>query len=141
MDHITDSLYVGTIDDASTAELLEAAGIETIVSLTHSDLPTGMPDAVAVHNCPMVDGPRNDRTRFETAVTNVTEALTQEETVLVHCSRGVSRSPAVAAVAVALQEEVGIEDAFELVGEQRPACDPHPALVRQSVSVYRACST
>ena len=45
----------------------------------------------------------------------------------------------VAATAVALHTEISIEEAFELIGEQRDEFDAHPALVRQAVSVSRAC--
>ena len=86
----------------------------------------------------MMDGPRNKQETFRTAVEAVLAGLDRGETTLVHCSRGASRSPSVAATAVALHTESSIEEAFELIVELRDEFDAHPALVRQAVSVYRA---
>jgi predicted protein tyrosine phosphatase len=136
MDKVAANLYVGTLADAGDTALLQEHGVDRIVSLTHGDPESGFP--VPVSKCAMMDGPRNDRETFRTAVEEILTRLQQGETILVHCSRGASRSPSVAAAAIALHEEITIEAAFEQVDEQRDEFDAHPALVRQAVSVYRA---
>ena len=137
MDRVTESLFVGTIEDAGTGPLLENHGIETVVSLTHSPPDTGFPGSVSVKQVPLIDGPQNDQAQFETAVDTLVSALESGETVLVHCSRGASRSPSIAATALGITQDIGIKQAFEQIVEHREACDPHEALVRQAVTVYQ----
>lgn len=136
MDKVAPNLYVGTLADAGDAALLQEHGVDSIVSLTHGDPESGFP--VPVSKCPMMDGPQNEKETFRTAVAELLTGLQQGKTMLVHCSRGASRSPSVTAAAIALHEEVTIEAGFEQVDEQRDEFDAHPAVVRQAVSVYRA---
>jgi atypical dual specificity phosphatase len=135
MDEVAPNLFVGTLADAGNRALLQEHGVDSVVSLTYGDPESGFP--VPVSKCAMMDGPRNKQETFRTAVQAVLAGLERGETTLVHCSRGASRSPSVAATAVALHTESSIEEAFELIGEQRDEFDVHPALVRQAVSVYR----
>jgi len=137
MDHVAESLFVGTIEDAGTEPLLKNHGIETVVSLTHSPPNTGFPASVSVKQVPLTDGPQNNQAQFNEAVDVLVSALESGETVLVHCSRGASRSPSVAATALAIVQDIGIKEAFEQVAEHREVCDPHEALVRQAVAVYQ----
>lgn len=136
MDEVGDGLFVGTFTDASDAECLAEHGIELLVSLTHAR-PNG--DSLStVRTHPMTDGPQNERSAFEAAVGSVRAGLDAETTLLVHCQSGASRSPAVAATALALERESDLETAFRRVAERRDAVDPHPALVRQAARVYTA---
>jgi len=137
MDHVAESLFVGTIEDAGTGPLLENHGIELVVSLTHSPPDGGFPESVSVKQVPLTDGPQNDQAQFSEAVDVLVSAVESGEAVLVHCSRGASRSPSVAATALAITQDIGIKQAFEKVAEHREACDPHEALVRQAVAIYQ----
>jgi len=137
MDEVASGLYVGSLADAGDTALLQENSINRIVSVTYGDPETGYPDSATVSQYPMMDGPRNEREVFAKAVEQVLMGLDQNETILVHCSRGASRSPSIAATAVALHKEIGIEEAFEQIGERRNNFDSHPAVVRQAVNVYR----
>lgn len=136
MDEVADGLFVGTVEDAGDNALIREHSIVTIVSLTHRDPDGGFPSDVTVENVPMIDGPRNDQQRFDRAATHVLSCLKTEENLLVHCSAGASRSPAVAATALALYDEIGLEAAFKQVSKRRNAIDPHEAIVRQAACVY-----
>ncbi|AZH27194.1 protein phosphatase [Haloplanus aerogenes] len=135
MDEVASGLFIGTVADAGDGERLRRRGVGVIVSLTYGDPDGGYPDGVTVVDVPMVDGPRNDLAAFGRAVTAVTSRL-DDYGVLVHCSAGASRSPAVAATALALSEGIGLDDAFRRVAAARDAVDPHDALVRRAASVY-----
>ena len=111
MDKVAPNLFVGTLTDAGDTTLLQEHGVDSIVSLTHGDPESGFP--VPVSKCTMMDGPRNEQETFRTAVAEVLAGLKRGETILVHCSRGASRSPSVAAAAIALHEGTKIEDASE----------------------------
>lgn len=136
MDEVADGLFVGTIEDAGNRALLREMGIDRIVSVTHSEPDGGFPATLPVANVPMVDGPRNDQEQFERAVTRVLSCLDTGDDLLVHCSAGASRSPAVAATAIALYDDIRLEVAFEQIWTRREVTDPHEAVVRQAALVY-----
>ena len=133
MDAVADRLFVGTIDDAENTIQLRDRSVDTVVSLTH-DIPC-IPE-VSVTRIPMVDGPQNDTQTFERAVIETLQRVDEGDRVLVHCSAGASRSPAVAATALALHTQIGLEAAFEQVANRRDAVDPHEAVIRQAARVY-----
>jgi protein-tyrosine phosphatase len=135
VDEVASGLFVGTTADAGDGSRLREHGVTVVVSLTHGDPDGGYPDGTTVVEVPMVDGPRNDRAAFDRAVTAV-ESRLGGSGVLVHCSAGASRSPAVAATALALSEGIGLDDAFQRVMARRDAVDPHDALVRRAASVF-----
>jgi predicted protein tyrosine phosphatase len=135
MDEVASGLYVGAIDDAGDQSRLAEHRISVVLSLTHAEPETGFPADVTVVRLPMMDGPRNDHQTFVRAVN---EAVTRWEAgnrVLVHCSAGASRSPAVAATAVSLSTDRTLETAFQQLKERRAAVEPHEALLRQAASV------
>lgn len=136
MDEVAEGLFVGTLADAGDATELRKRDIAEIVSLTHEAPPDGFPAAATVRRVPMTDGPQNEQSAFETAAEAVRSRLDAGVPVLVHCRSGASRSPAVAATALALERRVDLENAFQQVAERRDAVDPHPALVRRAASVY-----
>jgi predicted protein tyrosine phosphatase len=136
VDEVFAGLYVGTLADAEDTTTLRDHGVDRVVSLTRSN--PEVESTVAVSKHALLDGPRSDGEVFRAAVEESVTGLNRGETVLVHCSRGASRSPSVAAAAIALHGGVGVEAAFEHVTERRAEVDPHPALVRQAVAVYRA---
>jgi protein-tyrosine phosphatase len=136
MDRVAEHLFVGSIEDAGDASLLRKHSVDMVVSLTYTGPEAGFPDSVSVAQYAMMDGPRNEKEVFKEAVEAIVRGLESGKTVLVHCSRGASRSPAVAAVAVALHQGIDIEDTFELIRERRDVVDPHDALVEQAVEVY-----
>jgi len=138
MDRVAPGLFVGSAESAADASRQAAAGITTICALTHGPPAGGYPDAASVVDVPMMDGPRNDPDAFRRAVEAVVAALADGETVLVHCSRGSSRSPAVAAAALAIRRDCSVEAAFAEVRASRPDADPHPALVRRAEAAVDA---
>ena len=113
MDEVAEGLFVGTVDDAGATERLHERGITTIVSVIRGAPAGGYPADVTVVTVPMLDGPQNDLERFEQAVSHVLSVLQTDESLLVHCSAGASRSPAVAAAALALADDIGLEAAVD----------------------------
>ena len=135
MDLVGPDLFVGTLDDATDSHRLEKDGITTVVSLTH-ETPDPSAQALDIYSIPLVDGPQNSREQFTKAVEQTVTALTAGERVLVHCAAGASRSPTVAATALALVQEMDLENAIQQVADSRDAVDPHEALLRQAAHVY-----
>jgi len=130
MDEVFNGIYVGTESDAGDESILRKHGVDTVVSLTHSQPDTGDITRVDV---PMVDGPQNSYQAFAEAEETVIEQRENGRRVLVHCSAGSSRSPSVAAAAITRLSDTTLNEAFNQIIEQRPKTDPHDALVRQAV--------
>ncbi|TKX54570.1 MULTISPECIES: protein-tyrosine phosphatase family protein [Halorubrum] len=131
MDEVGAGIFVGTRSDAEDESLLRDRGVDAVVSLTHDDPDTG---SVARVDTPMTDGPQNEYSAFVDAVETVVARREAGQRVLVHCSAGASRSPAVAAAAMTRLTDRGLDEAFEQVLARRPEVDPHDALVRRAVT-------
>lgn len=136
MNEVANGLFLGTLEDAGNSSLLDEQGISAIVSLTYTEPEDGFPEDKTVSRWPMMDGPQNSREQFEQAVAVVEAHLDQETGVLVHCSAGASRSPAVAATALALYSRLELEEAFKQISDRRTAVEPHEALIQQAARVY-----
>jgi len=135
MDLVGPDLFVGTLADATDSHRLEKDEITVVVSLTHEN-PDFSAQALDTHSIPLIDGPQNSREQFTKAVEKTVTALNDGKRVLVHCAAGASRSPTVAATALALSQEMDMEDAIQQVADNRDVVDPHEALLRQAAHVY-----
>jgi protein-tyrosine phosphatase len=74
-----------------------------------------------------VDGPHEYEV-FEAAVNYTLNALRDEQTVLVHCQAGVSRSAGVCGTTLAIWDSIPIETALQQVEDARPRIDPAPPI-------------
>lgn len=93
---------------------LRTHGITTVVSLTCRTPDVRWPrQTLSRSTCRCVTGHRNDQDALVETVTELRAALDRREAVLVHCSAGASRSPAVTATALALHDDRSLEHAFE----------------------------
>ncbi|WP_338739398.1 dual specificity protein phosphatase [Haloplanus salilacus] len=137
MEEVAQNLFVGTAADATDESTLRAHEIEVIVSLTATNHAGNVPAELTLVEVPMMDGPQNSQDAFETAVDAVVSQLAAGEKTLLHCSAGASRSPAVAAAALALHRDSELEAAFQQILTRRPEADPHDALIRQAHAVYQ----
>ena len=137
MDEVFPNLYVGTLSDAGDRSLLQEHSVDRVVSLTYGDPESGFPDFVSVFQCAMMDGPRNDVDVFREAVDHVVSGLESGETVLVHCSRGASRSVCVAGTAAAIHTEIQVETALLRVVERRDGSEPHNELIQNAVQTHQ----
>lgn len=131
MDRITETVIIGTAREAADRELLEDHGIEAIVSLSsrapdQEDLP--------VHHRPLSNGPGTDQEDFDAAVDAVHEEMADGKTVLVHCRQGISRSVAVAAAAIAMENRTSLRDAINTIERERPQADPERALIERATT-------
>jgi protein-tyrosine phosphatase len=135
MDEVASALYVGSINDADSQSRLAEHRISVIVSLTHAEPGTGFSSDVTVIRIPMMDGPQNDHQTFVRAVNETLTRWEAGDRVLVHCSAGASRSPAVAATVVSLSTDRTLESVFQQLKQRRAVVEPHEALLRQAASV------
>jgi protein-tyrosine phosphatase len=120
-------LWLGHAGDARDLRQLFAAGIRARVELAAEEAPAPTPRDLIACRFPLVDGGGNDAAVLVLALRTVSQLLEQKITTLVCCGAGMSRSPAIAAGAIALLAGEHPEDCLRHVVSHRPA-DVVPAL-------------
>lgn len=126
MDFVMPQLAVGSRADAADGAALQAAGIDTLLSLA----PLARPAEVALQlGLAVADRVALPPATLREAVAFLAGRIAAGHRVLMHCEQGISRSPALAACF--LHEHLGLplDEAFARVCEVRPQAEPHPALV------------
>jgi protein-tyrosine phosphatase len=94
-------LWIGTARDARDMLAIHEAGIEAVVDLAMDEPPVQPTRELVYLRFPIVDNDGNALWVLRGAVSAVVELLAARVPTLVACSAGASRSPAVAAIAIA----------------------------------------
>jgi protein-tyrosine phosphatase len=134
---IQDKLLIGAYPlDREDVGMLEWMKVERILNLVEDEeYSTGEREevegaleaaSIEEHRMSLVDYGRLPAAQVEEAVAEVIGWLDQGHRVYVHCRAGWQRSAAIAAAVVALTEDVGIEEALDLVHRRKPTADPLP---------------
>ncbi|WP_225334340.1 phosphatase [Halomicrobium urmianum] len=123
-------LFVGNVH-AADPERCDRS-FESVLSLTCGSLPA------TTHHRPLVDGSENDWADFEAAADAACRLVGDGGSLLIHCSHGISRSPAVAAAAIAVSEDRSLADALSIASAARPPAVPHPKLHEQATCYVAA---
>lgn len=82
----------------------------------------------------MADGPENTYggdasfDTFEDAADELHDAVQRDDTTLIHCHKGQSRSVSVAAAVIGHIEQIHFTDALEIVATHRPQANPDELL-------------
>jgi hypothetical protein len=95
------SLWLGSVVDAWNLADLHREGVQAIVDLASNEAPIKLTRDLTYCRFPIVDGIGNNRTQLRLAIDTLEALLRAEVPTLVYCSAGMSRSPAVAAAAIA----------------------------------------
>lgn len=102
MDQITPhSLWIGSAGDLQDVRPLYEAGIQAIVQVAYEELLPPLPRGFVVCRFPILDGEGNDPHILHLALQTLTGMLETKFATLVCCQAGTSRSPALAAAALA----------------------------------------
>lgn len=115
----TRPLYVGNADAASPRTSPET---EFVLTLCSFDQPT------TTHHHPIPDSDAIEQGDFDDAVDTALDLYRSDGDLFVHCAAGVSRSPTVVATILAMTENMGFDEALEIVQSHRELANPHPAL-------------
>lgn len=113
MEQLQDDIFIGTLKDGGDTGEILANGITAIHKLTHKVPSDPYPEDVTVYPTVLIDRNISRYDHFKKAVLGLVHSLQRDETVLVHCSAGVSRTPIVTATAVALVEDRTIDDVLD----------------------------
>lgn len=130
MNFVTDQL---AISDAQAVRRLGAGHTEfdEIVTLGYLDeFGYERPEASTTGDRFVFPDGEHEYSKFEAAVDYVVDSIERGDTMLVHCQAGVSRSAAIATVALVTVSNDSLQEAFSRVRAVRPSVNPHPELQR-----------
>lgn len=120
-------LWLGHADDGRGFRRILDIGIQAVVQLAAEESVLELPRDLIYCRFPLVDGPGNDWKALQLAVKTVANLLEKEMPTLVVCGAGLSRSPAIAAAALALVFVQSPDECLKLVAEHSRA-DVAPAM-------------
>ena len=130
------SLWVGHAGDCRAFRELLDKGIRAIVQLAIEEPPVEPPRELIYCRFPLVDGEDNDADLLSLAIGSVAALIRRGIPTLVCCGAGMSRSPAIAAAAISMVEQVEPDECLRRVAEHLRA-DVSPGLWAQ---VRRTCA-
>lgn len=131
-------LYIVDIGDART---MEKSHIDRVVTVCQDSIEDNVSDDKKYNFFCMSDGASNEYGgdhsyhMFSRAASVVFNSLKQEESVLLHCHMGASRSVSVATAALGRLLDLSRSDAYDLVKYYRPQAKPDQFLMGHA-SVY-----
>ncbi|AGN02321.1 Dual specificity protein phosphatase [Salinarchaeum sp. Harcht-Bsk1] len=95
------------------------------------------PAPATTHHRPMPDSREATWEQFRSAADAACECYREEGDLLVHCKAGISRSTAVVAATVAVEERRHLSEAYDVVRAHRPYAVSHPQ-IRKLAAYYVA---
>lgn len=104
-------LWIGNRGDLRQPRAITAAGISFLIDLAIDEPIPSLSRELAFARFPLEDGVGNEPWLLRMAIDACALALRQQQTVMVMCSAGMSRSPAIAAAALSLH-----------TGQPAPSC-------------------
>ncbi len=120
-------MWLGHSGDIRDPARLLDAGISAVVCVIQSEPPLALPRELVYCRFPLVDGTGNPEWLLRAAVETVVCLLRSSTPTLVHCSAGISRSPAVAGAALALARGCSFAEGLVAATESGPS-DVSPGL-------------
>ena len=130
------SLWIGNAGDVRRVADLMDAGIRAVVDLAANEPVAFLPREIVYCRFPLFDGEANERWLLSAAIVAISELLRANVPTLVACSAGMSRSPALAAGAIARLSGRDPDECLSACVASGPA-DVSPALWNDVVAVLR----
>jgi protein-tyrosine phosphatase len=134
---VTDNvLWIGNSFDARNSFDLLDQGLNVVVDLAIEEGTATHPREIVYLRFPIMDGIGNDKPVLEAAIRTISTLISIHGLrVAVCCSMGLSRSPALAAAAIALvQNQTPEESLSQLIS--RMNCDVSPGFWSEILKVY-----
>ena len=115
------ALWIGNAGDGSQPALLYETGIRCVVQLAYEERAAELPRDLIVVRVPLNDGAGNDPAALRLAISTVAELIEQKIPTLVCCGAGMSRSPAIVAMALSKIENHSAAACLERLTAQHAA--------------------
>lgn len=106
-------LWLGHVGELRELTQLYKLGIEAVVDLAVNEPPTQLPREIAYCRFPLGDGVGNPPWLLRTAVETVASLLREGTPTFVYCGAGLSRTPAIAAAALAKVEGCPLREGLQ----------------------------
>jgi hypothetical protein len=129
-------LWIGNARDSRDLAGLISLGISAIVDLAFEELPVPAPRDMISCRFPLLDGPENTPEVLCAAITTTVALIRSGVPLLVACSGGMSRSPAIVAASLAITRNIPPHDALREVSE-KSAHDVSPGLWSAILGILR----
>ena len=100
----SNSLWIGNARDGRDFEQMSTLGIAAVVNLAIEESSPALPRTMTYCHFPIADGSQETDGPLRVAIHTVASLLENRIPALVYCSAGMSRSPAIAAAAIAIAE-------------------------------------
>jgi len=113
-------LWIGHADDGRNYQQILEAGIQAIVQVAMDEPALQPPRELTYCRFPLIDGPGNERRLLYLAMVTVANLLEKNVPTLVCCSGGMSRSPVIAAAALAMVQQEKPDDCLRQIAEHHP---------------------
>lgn len=114
-------LWLGNAGDAREPRALYDMGIRAVIDLALNEPPAQLPREISYCRFPLVDGAGNPAWLLRGAIDWLATLLRQRVPTLVYCGAGLSRSPAIAAAAIARLEGCQLREGLERATAGVPA--------------------
>jgi hypothetical protein len=130
-------LWISSSYEARDVRRVLDLGIEAIVDLAMQEPPLAVTRELIYLRIPILDGDGNDVRRLSMAIKSLVELICRQVPVLVTCSAGMSRSPAIAAAALSIVKDCSPAEVLLELAAQTPH-DVSPALWRDVLLAARS---
>ncbi len=110
-------LWFGNVNDVRDLRQLFGAGIAAVVDVALDEVPPPLPHELVYCRIPLVDGAGNGDTVLRLAIHGILALLNAQLPTLICCSNGLSRSPALAAAALAVRSGIAPDDSLRRIAE------------------------
>ena len=134
------SLWIGNAGNGRDYRSVIDAGIQAIVQLALEEPPLQPPRDFIYCRFPLVDGSDNSAALLTATIHTLVGFLERSVPTLLCCGAGMSRSPAIAAMAIAQFSKRKPMECLELVVQQRPA-DLSPGFWNELTQAHIATQT
>jgi protein-tyrosine phosphatase len=134
------SLFIGHAGDLHDVRSLHAAGIAAVLDLAANEPPATLTRDLIYCRLPLVDGAGNPEWLLRAAVVLLASFEREKIPCATCCSGGMSRSPAIAAAALAAARSIPAKVALEQVAAAGPI-DVSPGLWRDVEAAIHADGT
>lgn len=122
------ALWIGHQGNARDFAALLRAEVRALVQLAAEEVPVLLPRELIYCRFPLLDGTGNPLEHLTLAVQTVTELLRWRVATVLCCGNGMSRSPAIAAAALAVFKRLDLAESLKLVSDQH-RCDVSPGFL------------
>ncbi len=129
-------LWIGHSGDGRDFRPVLDAGIQALVELSREELPADPPRDLIYCRFPLLDGLGNDEGLLDLTINTLAGLVRARIATLVCCDYGLSRSPAIAAAALALVYHESPEDCLQRIAQHHRS-DVSPGLWNEITHLLR----